>query len=100
MPAQLTILAPGLLGGSVAKAARIHGLAQRIVLWARRPEARLALREQAWCDFVADTPEAAVAGASLVVIAAPVDRILPLIRQSLKLRFKSLHHLLDRKSVM
>ena len=81
MPAQLTILAPGLLGGSVAKAARIHGLAQRIVLWARRPEARLALREQAWCDFVADTPEAAVAGASLVVIAAPVDRILPLIRQ-------------------
>jgi len=81
VPAQLTILAPGLLGGSVAKAARIHGLAQRIVLWARRPEARLALREQAWCDFVADTPEAAVAGASLVVIAAPVDRILPLIRQ-------------------
>ncbi|MEY3774158.1 MAG: hypothetical protein RLZZ129_938 [Verrucomicrobiota bacterium] len=81
MPAQLTILAPGLLGGSVAKAARIHGLAQRIVLWARRPEARLALREQAWCDFVADTPEAAVAGASLVVIAAPVDRIVPLIRQ-------------------
>jgi prephenate dehydrogenase len=81
VPAQLTILAPGLLGGSVAKAARIHGLAQRIVLWARRPEARLALREQAWCDFVADTPEAAVAGASLVVIAAPVDRIVPLIRQ-------------------
>jgi len=81
VPAQLTILAPGLLGGSVAKAARIHGLAQRIVLWARRPEARLALREQPWCDFVADTPEAAVAGASLVVIAAPVDRIVPLIRQ-------------------
>jgi cyclohexadieny/prephenate dehydrogenase len=81
VPAQLTILAPGLLGGSVAKAARIHGLAQRIVLWARRPEARLALREQPWCDAVADTPEAAAAGAGLVVIAAPVDRIVPLIRQ-------------------
>ncbi len=81
MSAQLTILAPGLLGGSVAKAARIHGLSPRIVLWARRPEARLALREQPWCDAVADTPEAAVAGASLVVIASPVDRIIPLLAQ-------------------
>lgn len=81
MSAQLTILAPGLLGGSVAKAARTHGLASRIVLWARRPESRLALREQPWCDAVADTPEAAVADADRIVIAAPVDRIVPLIRQ-------------------
>jgi cyclohexadieny/prephenate dehydrogenase len=81
VPAQLTILAPGLLGGSVGKAARIHGLAPRIVLWARRPESRLALRSQPWCDEVADTPEAAVKGADFVVIAAPVDRIVPLTRQ-------------------
>ncbi len=78
---QLTILAPGLLGGSVARAARAAGVAQRIVLWARRPEARLKLREQPWCDAVADTPEAAASGASLVVIASPVDRIVPLARQ-------------------
>jgi cyclohexadieny/prephenate dehydrogenase len=80
-PAQLTILAPGLLGGSVARAARSRGAAQRIVLWARRPEARLKLAEQPWCDAVADTPEAAVRDASLVVIAAPVDRIVPLVQQ-------------------
>jgi prephenate dehydrogenase len=79
--AQLTILAPGLLGGSVARAARAHGVAKRIVLWARRPESRLKLREQPWCDAVADTPEAAVKDASIVVIAAPVDRILPLLQQ-------------------
>jgi prephenate dehydrogenase len=79
--AQLTILAPGLLGGSVARAVRARGVAQRIVLWARRPEARLKLREQPWCDAVADTPEEAVRDASLVVIAAPVDRIVPLARQ-------------------
>ena len=79
--AQLTILAPGLLGGSVARAAREQGAARRIVLWARRPEARLALREQPWCDAVAETPEAAVREASLVVVAAPVDRIVPLLRQ-------------------
>lgn len=78
--AQLTLLAPGLLGGSVARAAREIGAARRIVLWARRPEVRLALRDQPWCDAVADTPEAAVEGASLVIIAAPVDRIVPLVR--------------------
>ncbi len=77
----LTILAPGLLGGSVARAARSRGAAQRIVLWARRPEARLALAEQPWCDAVADTPEAAVRGAALIVIASPVDRIGPLAQQ-------------------
>jgi prephenate dehydrogenase len=78
---QLTILAPGLLGGSVARAARSRGVAQRIVLWARRPETRLALREQPWCDHVADSPEEAVRDASIVVIASPVDRIVPLIKQ-------------------
>jgi cyclohexadieny/prephenate dehydrogenase len=78
--AQLTLLAPGLLGGSVARAARELGAAHRIVIWARRPEVRLALREQPWCDAVADTPEAAAAGASLVIVAAPVDRIVPLVR--------------------
>jgi cyclohexadieny/prephenate dehydrogenase len=77
---QLTILAPGLLGGSVAKAARARSLAQRIVVWARRPEVRLRLREQPWCDTVADSPETAAAGASLVVIAAPVDKIVELTR--------------------
>jgi prephenate dehydrogenase len=79
--AQLTVLSPGLLGGSVARAARARGAAEKIVLWARRPEARLELRGQPWCDAVADTPEEAVRGASIVVLAAPVDRIIPLTRQ-------------------
>jgi cyclohexadieny/prephenate dehydrogenase len=78
---QLTILAPGLLGASVARAARTNGAATRIVLWARRPEVRLKLRDQPWCDEVADTPEAAVREASLVVVASPVDRIVPLLQQ-------------------
>ena len=78
---QLTILAPGLLGASVARAARAHHVAQRIVIWSRRAETRLALAGQPWCDAVAETPESAVAGATLVVIAAPVDQIVPLTRQ-------------------
>jgi prephenate dehydrogenase len=78
---QLTILAPGLLGGSVARAAHARGVARRVVLWARRPEVRLQLREQPWCAGTADTPEEAVRDAEVVVIASPVDRIVPLIRQ-------------------
>ena len=78
---QLTILAPGLLGGSVAMAARARGAARRIVIWARRPETRLALRGQSWCDVVADSPEEAVRSANLVVLAAPVEKIIELARQ-------------------
>ena len=78
---QITILAPGLIGGSVARAAKARGAARRIVVWARRPETRLALGEQAWCSVAVATPEEAVKGSDLVVIAAPVDRIVPLARQ-------------------
>ncbi|HXN36074.1 MAG TPA: prephenate dehydrogenase/arogenate dehydrogenase family protein [Opitutaceae bacterium] len=78
---QLTILAPGLIGGSVARAARARGTARRIVVWARRAETRLALGAQAWCSAVCESPEEAVKGADLVVIAAPVDQILPLVRR-------------------
>ncbi len=77
----LTILAPGLLGGSVAKAARTRGIASRIAVWARRAETRLKLRDQPWCDAIPDTAEEAVRGAQLVVIAAPVDRIIPMVQQ-------------------
>ncbi|HXQ80229.1 MAG TPA: prephenate dehydrogenase/arogenate dehydrogenase family protein [Opitutaceae bacterium] len=78
---QLTVLAPGLIGGSVARAARARGVASRIVIWARRPETRLAMGEQAWCSATSETPEEAVEGADFVVVAAPVDRIVPLVRQ-------------------
>ena len=78
---QLTILAPGLLGGSVARAAHARKLAKRIVIWARRPEVRAQLSTQPWCNQIADTPEDAVRSASLVVLAAPVEKIVELARQ-------------------
>jgi prephenate dehydrogenase len=39
------------------------------------------LGKQPWCDAVADTPAHAVKKANLVVIAAPVDQIVPLVLQ-------------------
>jgi len=74
---QLTILAPGLLGGSVARSARSRRVARRIVIWARRRETAEALAGQPWCDAVAQTPEAAAEAASLVVVAAPSTRSFP-----------------------
>ena len=78
---QIAILAPGLLGASVARAARHYGAAQRISLWARRPETRLQLQGQPWCDRAAATPAEAVKDAPLVVVCAPVDQIVPLVAQ-------------------
>ena len=78
---QITILAPGLIGGSVARAAKSRGVARRVVVWARRPETRLAIGEQPWCSATCETPQEAVKKADLVVIAAPVDRIVPLTRE-------------------
>ena len=76
----LAILAPGLLGASVARAARARGLAGEITVWARRPEVRAALQSQEWVDQVAESPEEAVSRAQLVVLAAPVDKIIELDR--------------------
>ena len=74
----LALLAPGLLGGSVGLAAHARGVAARLTVWARRPEVRIALENQPWCTDVASSPEAAVREADLVVLAAPVDRIVEL----------------------
>lgn len=81
MVPHLAILAPGLLGGSVGLAAHARGVASRITVWARRPEVRIALQGQPWCSAVASSPEAAVSQADLIVLAAPVDRIVELAQQ-------------------
>jgi cyclohexadieny/prephenate dehydrogenase len=77
----LSILAPGLLGASVAKAARARAAARRITLWARRPETRDELRGQPFADAIAETPDGAVRDASLVILAAPVEKIIELAAQ-------------------
>lgn len=77
----ITVLAPGLLGASVAKAARSRGVARHIRVWSRRVETRTELRNVAWCDAVLDTPAEAARDSQLVVICAPVEHIVPLVEQ-------------------
>jgi prephenate dehydrogenase len=78
---QLTILAPGLLGASVALAARERKAAKRVVIWARRSEVRHALVDAKLGDAVAETAQEAAIGASLVVVATPVDATVTLVRE-------------------
>lgn len=78
---QITILAPGLLGASVARATHRRKLAQKIHIWARRPETRIELQSQDWCDATFSTPEEACQNASLVVVCTPVEKIVPLVER-------------------
>ena len=77
----MTVLAPGLLGGSLAIGARERRLARRINVWARRPEVREKCASKVWCDEVFETPEQAVAGSDFVVLCTPVETIHRLARR-------------------
>lgn len=78
---EISILAPGLLGASLGQAIARDGLARRVVVWARRPEVRLACAATDWCDGTAERAEDAVKGADLVVLCPPVGAIVPLLRR-------------------
>lgn len=76
----LAILGPGLLGGSIALAARAHGGCQ-VAMWARRPEAvaevmALGVTERASTDL-----RSIVADAALVVLCVPVGAMPGLARE-------------------
>lgn len=81
MQQQITILAPGLLGASVALAARDREQTKRIHIWARRPETRLSLKNEPWCDAVFSTPEEACHDSDLIVICSPVETIVPIVER-------------------
>jgi cyclohexadieny/prephenate dehydrogenase len=77
---RLAVLGLGLLGGSVAIAARRRGLAARVAGGARRAEVRALALEREFVDEATDF-EAAVAGADLVVLATPVFAMPDLVRR-------------------
>ena len=77
----LSVLGPGLMGGSIALAARERGLAKRVSLWARSVEKAkaIAVRET---DIVASSDLGeVVSGADLVVLATPVGAMDDLARR-------------------
>ncbi len=85
MIGRLSIVGLGLLGGSVAKAARAASLAQEIVGVGRNPRSlEPALRERAVDRITTDLAEG-VRGADMIVLATPVatlERQLPAVWQA------------------
>jgi prephenate dehydrogenase len=77
---QVTIIGTGLIGGSLALAAKKHKLAQRIVGCDRETVLEQALRMGA-IDAAEARPEAAIQGSDLVVLATPVGGIIELIER-------------------
>ena len=77
---RLAVLGLGLLGGSVALAAKSRGTAARVVGAGRRRHALEAARARGVVDEVADF-ETAVRGADLVVLATPVHAMPEILRR-------------------
>lgn len=78
---RLALLGFGLIGGSVARALRARAHAgpvdvDEIVAWSPSGAGPAAARRDGVIDEVAATPEAAVAGADLIVLAGPAPDIL------------------------
>ena len=71
----LAVLGPGLLGGSVALAARSCGVTDKVGLWARRSEVLHELRSSNVADVVSNDICEVVSNADLVVIATPVGAL-------------------------
>ena len=69
---RLTLIGVGLIGSSIARAARAQGVAREIVATARSAATRRRVAELGIADRVADSNAAAVTGADLVIVCVPV----------------------------
>jgi len=78
---KISILGLGLLGGSVAMAAKKAGIAREVVAWGRREKALAKAQEQGVVDSYHLDPREAVRGADFVLLAVPVDRMESLLEE-------------------
>ena len=69
---KIALIGFGLIGGSIARAAREQGLAGEIVTTARSPKTRSRVKELGITDFVVETNAEAVDDADLVILCTPV----------------------------
>ena len=68
----VAIIGPGLIGSSIARAARAQGAVREIVATARSPKTRARVAELGIADRVVETNAQAVEGADLVIVCVPV----------------------------
>ena len=68
----IAVIGLGLIGSSVTRGVKARELARRLVGYDISEDVRARASKLGFCDEVAATPQAAVAGAELVVVAVPV----------------------------
>jgi cyclohexadieny/prephenate dehydrogenase len=68
----IAVIGLGLIGSSLARGAQARGLARRLVGYDISENVRARACKLDFCDEVVATPQAAVAGADLVVVAVPL----------------------------
>jgi prephenate dehydrogenase len=78
---KLSILGPGLLGGSIGLAAKQRKVAKRVAIWARRPEAADQAYQIGAADEATHDLAKVVADAELVVLATPIGAMRALAEQ-------------------
>ncbi|HML13327.1 MAG TPA: prephenate/arogenate dehydrogenase family protein [Xanthobacteraceae bacterium] len=71
---RLALIGVGLIGSSIARAARAGGVVRSIAATARSGATRRRVAELGIADQVAETNAAAVAGADLVIVCVPVGQ--------------------------
>jgi cyclohexadieny/prephenate dehydrogenase len=71
---RLALIGVGLIGSSIARAARAQGAVRSIVATARSPATRRRVIELGIADQVVETNAAAAAGADLVIVCIPVGQ--------------------------
>jgi cyclohexadieny/prephenate dehydrogenase len=78
---RLAIIGVGLIGSSIARAARARGAVREIVATARSPKTRKRVAALGFADRVVETNAAAVAGADLVIVCIPVGACGPVAKE-------------------
>jgi cyclohexadieny/prephenate dehydrogenase len=78
---RIALIGFGLIGGSIARAARAQGLAREIVTTARSPKTRARVQELGIVDRVLETNSEAVADADLVILCIPVGACGPVAQE-------------------
>jgi cyclohexadieny/prephenate dehydrogenase len=71
-PGRLAIIGAGLIGSSIARAARAFGAARDIAILDASPEVMARVRDLGIADEASGDPARALAGAELVIICTPV----------------------------
>jgi cyclohexadieny/prephenate dehydrogenase len=78
---RVALIGFGLIGGSIARAARLHGLAGEIVATARSKETRARVTELGVVDHVVESNVEAVRDADLVILCIPVGACGPVAQE-------------------